>query len=119
MVFLYYVVRYSGVILLGPAPQIVPREPTKNLRVTSGPVTLDIRLLSDYKQQPTDAILALRANGWSGRQIANHYNETGYLTPRGRSWIAQGVFSVRKKYRTRIEMKSKLAPSSSSRHWSS
>ncbi len=35
---------------MGPAPQSSPREPAKGLIVSSGPVTLDIRPLSDYQQ---------------------------------------------------------------------
>jgi glucosamine--fructose-6-phosphate aminotransferase (isomerizing) len=40
--------RDDGVTLLGPAPQSPGRESPKVLCVRSGPVTLDIRLLSDY-----------------------------------------------------------------------
>jgi hypothetical protein len=48
-------------------------------------------------------VLSLRTQGWTDRQIANHFNETGYLTPRGCRWLPQSVFSVRKKYERRLE----------------
>ena len=73
------------------------------LVVSSGPVTLDIRPLSDYQQTLIDVILSLESSGWSDRQIANHFNETGYLKPRGCRWLPQSVFSVRKKYEKRLE----------------
>ena len=66
--------------------------------VSSGPVALDIRPLSDHQKLLISSILMLRSRGWSDRQIANHFNETGYLTPRGCRFIAQSVFSIRKKY---------------------
>ena len=74
-----------------------------SLVVSSGPVTLDIRPLSEYQQQLISTVLLLRTRGWTDRQIANHFNETGYLTPRGHRWIPQSVFSVRKKYLIRLE----------------
>ena len=89
--------------LLGPALQSPGRESPKALIVSSGPVTLDIRPLSAYQQQLIDTILLLRSRGWTDRQIANHFNETGYLTPRGRRWVPQSVFSIRKKWRARLE----------------
>jgi hypothetical protein len=92
----------GGVGLLGPAPQSPGSESPKALIVSSGPVTLDIRPLSDYQQQLIDAILKLRLSGWSDRQIANHFNETGYLTPRGRRWLPQSVFSMRTKLQRRL-----------------
>lgn len=88
---------------MGPASQRSPREPAMTLIVSSGPVTLDIRPLSEYQQMMIDTVLSLRSQGWNDRQIATHFNETGYLTPRGHRWIAQGVFSMRKKYRIRLE----------------
>ena len=88
---------------IGPLPQNHGRESPKLLTVSSGPVTLDIRPLSAYQQQLIDTILTLRSLGWTDRQIANHFNETGYLTPRGRRWIPQSVFSIRKKFRARLE----------------
>jgi hypothetical protein len=92
----------GGVGLLGPAPQSPGSESPKALIVSSGPVTLDIRPLSDYQRQLIDAILKLRLSGWSDRQIANHFNETGYLTPRGRRWLPQSVFSMRTKLQRRL-----------------
>ncbi|MFM6979327.1 MAG: recombinase family protein [Methylophilaceae bacterium] len=48
-------------------------------------------------------IHSLRSQSWSDRQIANYFNETGYLTPRGHRWLPQSVFSIRKKYEKRLE----------------
>jgi len=48
-------------------------------------------------------MLTLRPRGWSDKQIANHFNATGYLTPRGCKWLPQIVFSIRKKCRIRLE----------------
>ncbi len=89
--------------LLGPASQSSPREPAKGYCVSSGPVTLDIRPLSAYQQELISTVLSLRSQGWNDRQIANHFNETGYLTPRGCKWVPQSVFSIRKKYQKRLE----------------
>ena len=75
---------------MGPAAQRSPRAPAKGLVVSSGPVTLDIRPVSPYQQQLIETILPLRSIGWSDRQIANHFNEKGYLTPRGRWWLPEG-----------------------------
>jgi hypothetical protein len=88
---------------MGPASHSCPREPAMSLVVSSGPVTLDIRPLSDYQQELIDTVLSLRSQGWNDRQIANHFNETGYLTPRGCRWVPQSVFSMRKKYQKRLE----------------
>ncbi len=65
---------------MGPAPQRSPREPAKGLVVSSGPVALDIRPLSDYQRELIATVLSLRSRDWTDRQIANHFNETGYLT---------------------------------------
>jgi hypothetical protein len=88
---------------MGPAPQRSSRDPAKGLVVSSGPVTLDIRPLSVYQEKLVSAINELRSHGWSDRQIAKHFNETGYLTPRGHRWLPQSVFSIRKKYRASLE----------------
>ena len=88
---------------MGPASQSSPREPAMSLVVSSGPVTLDIRPLSEYQQELISTVLSLRSQGWNDRQIANHFNETGYLTPRGHRWLPQSVFSMRKKYQIRLE----------------
>jgi hypothetical protein len=90
------------VTLLGPAAQSSPREPVKSFIVSSGAVNLDIRLLSVYKQTLIATVLSLTSIGWSDRQIANHFNETGYLTPRGCKWNPQSVFSMLKKYEGRL-----------------
>jgi hypothetical protein len=87
---------------MGPASQSSFREPAMSLIVSSGPVTLDIRPLSEYQKTLIDTVLSLRSQGWNDRQIANHFNETGYLTPRGCKWVPQSVFSMRKKYAKRL-----------------
>ena len=94
---------HGGVTAEGPAPQSPAESPQTAHIVSIGPVSLDLRPLSAYQQASIDTILSLRAQGWSDRQIANHLNESGYLTPRGRKWLAQSVFSVRNKYRKRLE----------------
>lgn len=73
------------------------------LVVSSGPLVLDVRPLSAYQQDLIDTILRLRADGWTDRQIADHFNLSGMLTPRGRRWIPQSVFSVRSKWQRRLE----------------
>ena len=87
---------------MGPAAQSSLREPAKGLIVSSGLVTLDIRPLSNYQRELISIVLSLRSQGWSDRQIANHFNETGYLTPRACTWLPQNVFSMRKKYERRF-----------------
>jgi hypothetical protein len=74
-----------------------------SLIVSSGPVTLDIRPLSAYQQELISTVLSLRSQGWNDSQIAMHFNESGYLTPRGCKWVPQSVFSMRKKYQKRLE----------------
>jgi hypothetical protein len=91
------------VTLLGPASQRSTSETAKGFIVSSGRVTLDIRPLSAYQQQLIDRILSLRSCGWSDRQIANYFNETGYLTPRGCRWIPHSVFSIRKQWQAKME----------------
>jgi hypothetical protein len=73
-----------------------------SLVVSRGPVTLDIRPLSDYQQTLIDTVLSLRSLGWNDSQIAKHFNETGYFTPRGCRCLAQSVFSMRKNYQIRL-----------------
>jgi hypothetical protein len=80
-----------------------PQKAPELLVVSSGPVTLDIRPLSEYQQTLISTVLSLRSQGWTDRQIAIHFNETGYLTPRGHRWLPQSVFSMRKKYQIRLE----------------
>lgn len=94
--------RYGGVVSLGPASQKHPRNTAKNLSVSIGPLTLDIRPLSSYQQSLIATINTLRSLSWSDRQIAMHFNEIGYRTPRGHMFIAQSVFSIRKKYEKRL-----------------
>lgn len=89
--------------LSGPASQSSGRVSPEGLVVSSGPVVLSVRPLSPYQQQMIDAILALRVGGWTDRQIANHFNEIGYLAPRGGRWIPQSVFSMRRKYEKQLE----------------
>jgi len=85
----------------GPQAQGSPREPAEDRIVSSGPVVLSVRPLSDYQLQIVDAVRQLRADGWNDRQIANHFNALGWLTPRGHRWTPQHVFSVRRKAEVR------------------
>ncbi len=87
----------------GPASQSPAESPQTAHIVSIGPVSLDLRPLSAYQQASIDTILSLRAQGWSDRQIASHLNESGCLTPRGRKWLPQSVFSARNKYWKRLE----------------
>jgi hypothetical protein len=88
---------------LGPASQSPGIKSPEVLCISSGPVTLDIRPLSSYQQSLIDTIHTLRSQSWNDRQIANYFNEMGYRTPRGHRFIAQSVFSIRKKYEKRLE----------------
>lgn len=88
--------------MLGPPPLNSPKDPVKVLRVSIGPVTLDIRPLSPYQQSLITIINTLGSQCWSDRQIANYFNESGYLTPRGCRWLPKNVFSIRKKHQMRI-----------------
>ena len=47
------------------------------LVVSSEPITLEIRPLSEHQLELISTILSLRSQGWSDRQIASHVNETG------------------------------------------
>jgi hypothetical protein len=87
----------GGVSREGPQAHRSPREPAKQLIVSSGPVVLSVRPLSAYQQTLLDTIARLRSNGWNDRQIADHFNAIGWLTPRWREWIPQSVYSVRRK----------------------
>ena len=86
----------------GTQPQRSPSDPAKGLTVGSGPVVLSVRPQSRYKQQLIDAIQQLRRLGWMDTAIAKHLNETGYLTPRGRRWLPQHVYSLRRNALNRI-----------------
>jgi hypothetical protein len=88
----------NGTVLLSQG-----KEPAKHLVVSSGPVTLDIRPVSAYQQELIDKIVSLRSRGWTDRQIANHFNDSGHLTPRGCRWIPQSIYSMRKKHERRLE----------------
>jgi len=88
---------------MGPLPQIHGRESPDSLIVSSGPVNLDIRPLSEYQKTLIDTVLSLRSRGWLDHQIAKHFNNAGYLTPRGHSFLPQSVYSIRIKYERRLE----------------
>ena len=68
----------------------------------SGLRVLAVPALSPYQQQLINRIQTLSQDGWTDRQIAKHFNNNGYLTPRGKKWIAQGVFSMRTKWEKRL-----------------
>jgi hypothetical protein len=65
-------------------------------------LTLAIPPVSAYQQQLIDTIERLRSSSWNDRQIAKHFHDSAYLKPRGKQWIAQGVFSMRMKYERRL-----------------
>jgi hypothetical protein len=88
---------HGGVSLIGAELLCDGRDLPKVFIVSCGPVNLDIRPLSPYRKQLLDAIDALRIKSWSDRQIADHFNLMGWLTPRGHRWLPQSVFSMRKK----------------------
>jgi hypothetical protein len=67
-----------------------------------GPVILDVRPLSEYQESLIATILRLKSEGWLDHQIAKYFNDSGYLTPRGCSWVSQSVFSIRRKYQQRL-----------------
>jgi len=68
----------------GPLPQRSCREAAKTLCISSGQLVLDIRPLSAHQETLARTILQLRSDGWIDRQIADHFNDIGYLTPRSR-----------------------------------
>jgi hypothetical protein len=88
---------------IGSHPQTPSKDRLTHHIVRIGPVPLDIRPLSDYQQSLIDTILSLKSNGWTDGQIANHFNLTGLLTPRGHQFIPQSIFSIRKKYAIRLK----------------
>ena len=94
--------RHGGVETLGPSPEIAGKEDPTHLRLCSDPLTLSVRPLSSYQQQLLHSIQSLEGLGWTDQQIANHFNELGWLTPRGYRWIAQSVFSMRTKHEKRL-----------------
>jgi len=49
-----------------------------------------------------DTIFRLKSENWTDRQIANHFNDLGFLTSRGCRWMPQSVFSIQKKYQRRL-----------------
>ena len=73
-----------------------------SLIISFVPATPYIRPLRNYQLDLTVVILSLRPRGWTDRQITNHFNETGYLTPRGCRCIPQSVFSMRNKSEKRL-----------------
>ena len=95
-------VRYGRVNSKGPLLQRSSIESPKTLTISSKPLVLDIRPLSDYQQTLINTILRLRSEGWLDRQIANHFNAIGSLTPRGHRWLPQSIYSIRKKYESRL-----------------
>ena len=94
---------HGGVTPVGSHPQTPSLNRLIPHIVRIGPVPLDIRPLSDYQQSLIDTILSLKSNGWTDGQIANHFNLTGLLTPRGHQFIPQSIFSIRKKYAIRLQ----------------
>ena len=95
-------VSHGRVSPVGPLPENPGKGDTKFLSLCSGPLTLDVRPLSPYQQQLFHTVQSLKTLGWTDLQIANHFNHTGWLTPRGYRWIAQSVFSLWKKHKQRL-----------------
>jgi len=94
---------HGGVTPVGSHPQTPCKDRLTSYIVRIGPVPLDIQPLSDYQQSLIDTILSLKSKGWTDSQIANHFNLTGFLTPRGHQFIPQSIFSIRKKYAIRLQ----------------
>jgi len=94
--------RDSGVTPLGPQKQSPSENPLRRYLDLIGPLCLSVRPLSIYQQWLIDTIFRLKSENWTERQIANHFNDLGYLTPRGYRWIPQSVFSIQKKYQRRL-----------------
>jgi hypothetical protein len=88
--------------MLGPHSQGPSENPLRCYSVVIGPLCLSVRPLSNYQQWLIDTIFRLKSENWTDRQIANHFNDLGYLTPRGCRWIPQSVFSIQRKYQRRI-----------------
>ena len=86
----------------GPAAQRSSQNPQNSHSVHIGPLSLSVRPLSEYQQSLITRILSLRSRGWSDHHIAKHFNDSGFLTPRGCSWVPQSVFSIRRKYQRRL-----------------
>ena len=78
------------------------RTPENTPCVRVGPLTFNVRPLSQYQESLIATILRLRSEGWLDHHIAKYFNDSGYLTPRGHRWIPQGVFSMRSKYQIRL-----------------
>ena len=99
------IVRLFGdgrVIEQGPLSQRSCEIPENTPCVRIGPLTLDVRPLSQYQESLIATILRMRSEGWLDHHIAKYFNESGYLTPRGCSWVPQSVFSIRRKYQRRL-----------------
>ena len=79
-------------------PQLKRHETSAdNLVLLSDPVKFSVRKRSSYQQELIDTINRLRSDQWSDKQIAEHFNQSGKLTPRGCRWFPQSVTSIRKK----------------------
>ena len=87
---------------MGPLPENPGSGEPKHLSLCSDPLTLDIRPLSPYHEKLFHSVQSLKHLAWTDLQIADHFNQAGLLTPRGHRWIAQSVFSIRKKHEKRL-----------------
>ena len=87
---------------MGPLPEIPGSGEPKHLSLCSDPLTLDIRPLSPYQHKLFHSVQSLKNLRWTDLQIADHFNQADWLTPRGHRWIAQSVFSILKKHEKRL-----------------
>ena len=94
--------RHGGIVPGGPLPENPGSGEPKHLSLCSDPLTLDIRPLSPYHEKLFHSVQSLKHLGWTDLQIADHFNQVGLLTQRGHRWIAQSVFSIRKKHEKRL-----------------
>ena len=92
----------GGVSGEGPLSQRFARSLLSIPCVHIGPVILDVRPLSEYQASLIASILRLRSEGWLDHHIAKYFNDSGYLTPRGCSWVPQSIFSIRRKHQRRL-----------------
>jgi hypothetical protein len=90
-------VRHGGMTLVRTETQSPSTGALTFHTVRSGLVNLSVRPISSYQLQLLERIKALRSNGWTDRQIAKHFNDIGWLTPRGKQWLPQSVYSMRLK----------------------
>ena len=90
-------IRHGGVGQSGRLAQTNGELSAENVILSSDPLVLSLRQRSTYQQELIDTINRLRFDRWNDKQIADHFNHAGKLTPRGHQWVPQSVASIRKK----------------------